>query len=87
MRAPGRWAFNQETVADMTTLTITLDEDLDADLREAAASSGLRKAEFVRDALRRQLALMRLGVLQGQLAPYARACGWATDEDVFREVS
>ena len=71
----------------MTTLTITLDEDLDADLREAAASAGLQRGEFVKDALRRQLALVRLDALQRQLAPYARSCGWLTDDDVCREVS
>ena len=51
----------------MTTLTIKLDEKLEA--------------------LRRQLALARLELLRKELAPYAQACGWLTDYDVFREVS
>ena len=71
----------------MTTLTIELDEQLDADLREAVACTGLRKSDFAREALRRQLALVRLELLRKDLAPYAQACGWIADEDVFREVS
>ena len=71
----------------MTTLTIRLDEKLDADLRDVAACTGLRKTEFAREALRRQLALARLELLRKELTPYARACGWLTDDDVFRDVS
>lgn len=71
----------------MTTLNIELDEQLDADLREAVVRTGLRRQDFVREALRRQLALVRLDALQEDLAPYARACGWFTDDDVIREIS
>lgn len=71
----------------MATLNIELDEQLEADLREAVACTGVRRQDFVREALRRQLALVRLDALQTELAPYARACGWFTDDDVIREVS
>ena len=71
----------------MTTLTIRLDEKLDAELREVVACAGLRRTEFAREALRRQLALARLELLRKELAPYAQACGWLTDGHVFREVS
>ena len=71
----------------MTTLTIRLDEKLDADLREVVARTGLQRTEFAREALRRQLALARLELLRRELAPYAQAHGWLTDDDVFREVS
>ena len=71
----------------MTTLTIKLDEKLEADLREVVACTGWGRAEFAREALRRQLVLVRLELLRKELAPYARACGWLTDDDVFREVS
>ena len=71
----------------MTTLTIRLDEKLDADLREVVACTGMRRTEFAREALRRQLALARLELLRKELAPYAQACGWLTDDDVFRAVS
>ena len=72
----------------MTTLmTIRLDENLEADLREALARTGQRRADFVREALRRQLALVRHELLRKELAPYAQACGWLTDDDFIREIS
>lgn len=71
----------------MSTLTIRLDERLEADLREVAARTGLRRVEFAREALRRQLALAKLELQQQELAPYARACGWSSEDDVFRDVS
>ena len=67
----------------MSTLTIRLDERLDADLREVVAYTGSRRTEFAREALRRQLALAKLELLQQELAPYAQANGWATEEDIF----
>lgn len=72
---------------DMSTLTITLDERLEADLREVVASTGSRRTDFAREALRRQLALAKLKLLRKEMAPYARARGWSTEEDVFRDVS
>ena len=71
----------------MATLNIELDGQLEADLREAVACAGVRRQDFVREALRRQLALVRLNALQKELAPYAQAHGWFTDDDVFREIS
>jgi len=71
----------------MTTLTIRLDEKLDAQLRELAARTGKGKSEFVREAIRRQIALARFEDLRRRLAPFAEARGWLTDEDVFEEVS
>lgn len=70
----------------MTTLNIQLDGQLEADLREAVARR-VRRQDFAREALRRQLALVRLDALQKELVPYAQACGWFTDDDVIREVS
>ena len=71
----------------MTTLTIRLDEKLDADLRELAARTGRGKSELVREALRRQLAFARFEDLRQRLAPFAEAHGWLTDEDVFEAIS
>lgn len=75
------------TVYYMTTLTIRLDDKLDSDLREFAARSGRRKSEFVREAIRRQIAIARLADLRRQVAPFAEAHGWLTDDDVFAEIS
>lgn len=71
----------------MATLTIRIDDRLDAELRDMAAQTGTRKSAFVREAVRRQLAIARLEQLRRRVAPFAEAHGWLTDEDVFREVS
>ena len=71
----------------MTTLTIRLDDRLDAELRDFVARTGRRKSEFAREALKRQLALARLEEINRRVAPFAEAHGWLTDEDVFRELS
>ena len=71
----------------MATLTIRIDDRLDAELRDVAARTGTGKSAFVREAVRRQLALARLEQLRRRVAPFAEAHGWLTDEDVFREVS
>ncbi len=71
----------------MATLTIRIDDRLDAELREVAARTGTGKSAFVRDAVRRQLAIARLEQLRRRVAPFAEAHGWLTDEDVFKEVS
>ena len=71
----------------MATLTIRIDDRLDAELRDVAAQTGTGKSAFVREAVRRQLAIARLEQLRRRVAPFAEAHGWLTDEDVFREVS
>lgn len=71
----------------MATLTIRIDDRLDAELREVAARTGTGKSAFVREAVRRQLAIARLEQLRRRVAPFAEAQGWLTDEDVFNDVS
>lgn len=71
----------------MATLTIRIDERLDAELREVVARTGTGKSAFVREAVRRQLAIARLEQLRRRVAPFAEAQGWLTDEDVFNDVS
>ena len=71
----------------MTTLTIRLDDKLDADLREFEVRTGRSKSEFVREALQRQLAIARFDDLRQHVAPFAEAHGWLTDEDVLEEIS
>ncbi|MYN64241.1 MAG: CopG family transcriptional regulator [Acidobacteria bacterium] len=71
----------------MATLTIRIDQKLAAELRDMAARTGTGKSAFVREAVRRQLAIARLEELRRRVAPFAEAQGWLTDEDVFDEVS
>ena len=49
--------------------------------------TGKGRSEFVRDAIRRQLAIARFEDLRQHLAPFAEAHGWLTDEDVFEVIS
>lgn len=70
-----------------SALTIRLDADLERRLMRAAKRSGRTRSEFVRDALRRQLALAQLEELRRRVIPFAEAQGYLTDEDVFRDVS
>ena len=70
-----------------TPVTIDLDEDLDRRLEEAAHDTGKSRTEIVREALRRQLALMRFERARQRVMPFAEAEGYLTDEDVFRAVS
>lgn len=74
---------------DMKTaaLTIRLDPDLERQLTREAERSGRSRSDFVRDALRRQLALAQLSDLRRRIMPFAEAQGYLTDEDVFRDVS
>ena len=71
----------------MATLTIRIDDRLDAELREVVARTGTGKSAFVREAVRRQLAIARLEHLRRRVAPFAEAQGWLTDEDIFNDVS
>ena len=68
-------------------LTIRLDRDLQRRLDRVCKQSGRTRSEVVRDALRRQLALLQFEQLRRQIMPFAEARGYLTDEDVFRDMS
>jgi predicted transcriptional regulator len=76
-------------MSDMKTsaLTIRLDPDLERQLARIARRTGRSRSEVVRDAVRRQLALEQFDDLRRRIMPLAEACGYLTDEDVFRDVS
>ena len=69
------------------TITIRLDETLERELERACAQTGRTRSDLARDALRRQLALLRFERLRGRVLPLAEARGFLTDDDVFRELS
>jgi predicted transcriptional regulator len=68
-------------------LTIRLDEALERRLDAICERSGRTRSEIVREALRRQLALLQFEQLRERVLPFAEAAGYLTDEDVFRAVS
>ena len=69
------------------TLTIRLDEELERWLEQLCRQTGRNRSEIVRDALRRQLSLLRFEHLRRRVLPFAEARGYLTDEDVFRDLS
>ena len=71
----------------MKTIKFRLDEELALELTKRAKRIGCPKSELIRRALRRQLALVRFGELRRSVAPFVKAKGWLTDDDVFRNVS
>jgi len=68
-------------------VTIRLEPDLQRQLDRMSRELGRTRSEIVRDALRRQLSLLRFEKARRQLMPFAEARGYLTDEDVFRDVS
>ncbi len=68
-------------------VTIRLDRKLAGRLNRISRRLGRTRSDVVREALRRQLALLQFEDLRRRLAPFAEAQGYLTDEDVFRDVS
>ena len=71
----------------LSVLTIRLDRDLRKQLDRVCKQSGQTRSDVVREALRRQLALLQFEQLRRQVMPFAEARGYLTDEDVSAEVS
>ncbi|MEW6684327.1 MAG: CopG family transcriptional regulator [Nitrospirota bacterium] len=68
-------------------MTIRLDEELDRLLTQVCGKSGKNRSAVIRDALRRQLAIVLFERLRRRVMPFAEARGYLTDEDVFRRIS
>jgi hypothetical protein len=64
-----------------------LDRALERELTRLAKRTGRSRSDLVRDAVRRQLALVQLESIRRRVMPLAEARGYLTDEDVFRDVS
>ena len=71
----------------MSAVTIRLDSRLEQELDRVCRRLGRTRSEVVRDALRRQIALLRFNEGRRRLLPHAEAAGYLTDEDVVRDVS
>ena len=66
------------------SISISLPEDLKAELDEAVRAEGVPRSDVVREAVREYLFIRRFRALRQELIPYAEAAGVFTDEDVFR---
>jgi metal-responsive CopG/Arc/MetJ family transcriptional regulator len=69
------------------TLTISLPEEISMGLATLVRRSGKSRSQVVQDALRKQIAIERFKDLRERLVPKGRKVGFATDEDVFEEIS
>lgn len=69
------------------TLTISLPEEINVSLAALVRRSGKSRSQVVQDALRKQIATERFKDLREKLVPEGRKAGFATDEDVFEEIS
>ena len=70
-----------------SAVTIRLDAGLQRELDKICRHMRRTRSDVVRDALRRQLALLRFERLRRRAMPFAEARGYLTDEDVARDVS
>jgi predicted DNA-binding protein len=68
-------------------LSIRLPVEVRKDLERWSKRTHRPKGDIVREALRRYLAVEVFRDARAQIAPHARAAGYLTDEDVFRDVS
>ena len=68
-------------------ITIRLGAELQIELDNLCEQLGRTRSEVVRDALRRQLSLMRFERTRRSIIPFAESRGYLTDEDVFLDVS
>jgi predicted transcriptional regulator len=71
----------------MTTLTIRLDAELEADLERLAKARHRTKSDLVREVLRRYTTDQLYQEARDRLRPHAEQAGYLTDEDFFREFS
>jgi len=69
------------------TITIRLEPELEKRLDRLCKQTGRSRSDVVRDALRRQLSLLRFEALRRKTLPFAEARGYLADEDVFRDIS
>jgi len=71
-----------------STVTIRVDAKLDRELKRLSRSLGQTKSDIARDALKRQVALLRFRkTRQAVLSEIEAKSGVLTDEDVFAVVS
>jgi predicted transcriptional regulator len=70
-----------------TTLTVRLSERESAALKKLSKATGKSRSEIVREAIRNETFRARLTELRARLVPRARAAGWLTEDDIFRDVS
>ena len=69
------------------TLSIRIDDELAKELSQVALAAHRPKGDIVREALRRQLALVRFRSVRSEVRSLAEQNGFLTDEDIFKAIS
>lgn len=69
------------------SISISLPEEIKAELDRFTASRGVTRSDVVRQAIADYLFVETLRALRAGLMPYAEAKGIYTDDDVFRELA
>ncbi len=69
------------------SVTVRLDRVLERSLERYCRSTGRRRSDVVRDALRRQLSLLTFESLRKRAMPFAEARGYLSDDEVFADIS
>ena len=77
----------RSTSYDMRSVVTIRLADLEKLLDRLCKQTGRTRSELVRDALRRQLSLLRFERLRRRALPFAEARGYLTDDDVARDAS
>ena len=69
------------------TITISLPEDIKAELDKVVRDDGISRSDVVRESLRDYLFARRFRQLRAKMLAKAQARGIDTDEDVFKRIS
>ncbi|MHB1942750.1 MAG: CopG family ribbon-helix-helix protein [Acidiferrobacteraceae bacterium] len=69
------------------TITISVPEEIKAELDKVVRDEGSSRSDVVRESLRDYLFTRRFRQLRGQMLAKAQAQGIFTDEDVFKQIS
>ncbi len=67
----------------MPMVTFRIDPRTARLLERLSQRTGRPRSELIREALQRQLALMRFEALRQATAPFAEARGWLTDDEIL----
>jgi predicted transcriptional regulator len=70
-----------------STVTIRMDPDLKRQLADLCKQTCRTQSDLIRDAIKRQIAIIRFRQIRHKVVPLAEAKGYISDEDVFRDIS
>lgn len=69
------------------TITISVPEEIKAELDKVVKDEGISRSDIVRESLRDYLFMRRFRLLRARMMAKAQAQGVVTDEDVFKQIS